>query len=278
MILFFSGAPKHASHFQFNIIREALVQQGIDFEHVGQKIFNAHDYKSIKELLDTIDSSNDKLYLVKGHLGYAFERDFLLSYKSMRVFLIWRDLRDVLVSQFYYLVNKGQKNYNNFSEFYWQHDSGRALFRYHLDYHKTWEQVAHDPRVFSSSFNELKNNFNKAASEMLEFCNIRNVDMNDLSNRISVDTLRKKSKEKALFRRGIVGEYKEVIKPDELVDLECIEKLYKSSLSKRCIYELKVIKNYPNKFWYLTRYLRLLRERLRVSRWNKQCRTLFNLG
>ena len=108
MIYFFTGAPKHGSHFQMFIVQEAMEMAGIPFTQVGNKTFHERNLWKSKMLLDTMDKMKNVNWICKGHFGTKRERDLLLSYDNIKIFLIWRDIRDVLVSQYYALMNNGQ--------------------------------------------------------------------------------------------------------------------------------------------------------------------------
>jgi len=186
MILFFCGAPKNASHFQMFIVQEALSQKGTAFSNPGNDIFHNHELEAGKKLLEHLDGLSEEMFLCKGHWGSQVERDILLSYENIRIFLIWRDVRDALVSQYFYDINKFGKSYRDFSRFYWW--TGRLFLLQQISYRHVWT-VTQDPRIQNSSFVELKQNFVEAASKLLAFANIQRVDLEDLDRRLALDRL-----------------------------------------------------------------------------------------
>jgi hypothetical protein len=212
MIFFFCGAAKNGSHFQMLIVKESMEQQGIKYEQVGDVIFHTHDLKAGRRLLDDLDKRTNEIFVCKGHWGAKTERDILLSYENIRIFHIWREIRDVLVSQYYHDMRESRKSYKDFSDFYRR--IGRSFLFWQVAYRRTWMPVSGDSRVYSSRFTELKQNFREAASELLAFAGIEGVDLDNLEKRVALDRLREKYDElggSAFFRRGIVGEHREVI-------------------------------------------------------------------
>jgi hypothetical protein len=168
--------------------------------------------REAKKLLDRLEEHKAEIHVCKGHFGSKKERNLLLSYKNIKLFLIWRDIRDVLVSQYFYEINKFRKTFKDFSDYYWKY--GRSLLCYHIAYKKVWDSVSDDPRVFSSSFSELTNDFTKSAGELLSFSGLDGIEMSALAENISLEQLRTKhNDEKGIFfRKGIIGEHREIIK------------------------------------------------------------------
>jgi hypothetical protein len=103
VIFFFCGAPKHGSHYQLLIITESLAQLGIDYVPIGVKVFDHNESRAARELLDSLHRERDRLSVCKGHF---LDRDLLLSYDDIKIFHIWRDLGDVLVSRYHYLQRR----------------------------------------------------------------------------------------------------------------------------------------------------------------------------
>jgi hypothetical protein len=211
MVFFFCGAPKHGSHFQMFILTESLVQKGMPYEQVGNEIFHRRKLRRAKRLLDQLMGRNENVYVCKGHFGSRRERDFLLSYDRIKIFLIWRDLRDVLVSQYFYDMNKGGKTFKDFQDFYWKR--GRWFLCYHVKFRRNWEGASKDPRVFTSAFPELKRDFSQSAVELLRFSGIEGVDTAALQHQLSMERLRVKHNDpkKVFFRRGDIGEHRDII-------------------------------------------------------------------
>lgn len=237
MILFFCGAPKNGSHFQKFILLESLLQKGLDFKKIGIRIFHLHKFREGKRLLDKLDKKKDKIFICKGHWGKRKERDLLLSYNNIRIFLIWRNIRDVLVSHYFYRLNKYGKDYTGFREYYLI--EGRWFLLDQLKFRKNWQSVRNDSRVINASFARLVKNFHQATKEMVEAVGINGVDYDDLKKRVSLSNLRQKyNSNKALFRRGILDEHRQIINDQKIQnEIEQIKNLDYLSLSFYTIFE-----------------------------------------
>lgn len=134
-----------------------MIQKGVNFEQTGNKIFHANDYQRAKKLLNKLDENPNKTFICKGHWGKTFERDLLLSYKNIKIFLIWRNVKDVLVSHYFYKINKYGKKYDSFSEYYWT--EGRRFLIDQMKYRNVWKKAAETSEVIESSFKNLKKKF-----------------------------------------------------------------------------------------------------------------------
>lgn len=221
MIYFFCGAPKHGSHFQLFIVTESLKQKGVSYQPVGDKIFDRNDVSSAKKLLDSLETRDDEIFVAKGHF---LDKKLLLSYQTIRVFHIWRELGDVLVSRYHYRMKRYGETYQDFSDFYWR--DGRAHMFYQIAYQHLWRSVS-DPRVYHACYEDLRKDFQGSAPAMLQFSELPDIDLVDLEQRISLDTLKRKQQDAAgvLFRRGSVGEYRDVIPQDIYQDMRQISSL-----------------------------------------------------
>jgi len=226
MILFFCGAPKNASHFQQHIITESLEQKGIPYSIEGAEIFHKHNWEAGQKLLEKLDKQNDKVFICKGHWGYPTERDILLSFKSIKIFFIWRNINDVIVSQYFYKKNKFGSLYKDFSEFFWKRDGRSFLFKI-LRFKNTWKNI-NDDRTIHIQFTELKTNFQNSAKKMTDFAGISNIDFNDLEKRVAIEALRKKHNDPhgTLYRKGKVGEHLEIISSKIIkLDIDILSRL-----------------------------------------------------
>lgn len=221
MIYFFCGAPKHGSHFQLFVITESLKQQEIRYEAVGDKIFDHNDINAAKKLLDELDGRPGELFVAKGHF---LDKDLLLSYQNIRVFHIWRNMGDVLVSRYHYRMKRYGETYKDFADFYKR--NGRTHLFYQVAYQHLWRSVS-DPRVCHVGYAELREHFQESVGNMLQFVELPGVDLVNLEARVSLDSLRHQQNddEGVLFRRGAVGDYKAVIPHEIQEDMKHILEL-----------------------------------------------------
>lgn len=124
-MLFFAGAHKNGSHFQYYVVEEALRQQSIPYRAIGSEIFHQRELGQAWEVL-AANRDTDEYVLCKGHWYRKREQALLFAMTDISIFLIWRNLRDVLISSYYYKINKFGAAYRDLSEFYFA-DGGRKL-------------------------------------------------------------------------------------------------------------------------------------------------------
>ncbi len=226
MIYFFCGAEKNASHYQRFIVEEALKQRGLDFTVAGNEIFHAYKWFAGWQLLHQLHRNSGERYLCKGHWGHLIERRLLLSVQSLRVFLIWRHLRDVMISSFHFENNRRSPRYGNFAQFYWS--EGRQFFMRQLLYRRGWIKLADHPRVFQINFEDLKQDFSSYADRMLDFAGIEGVDLKALEEQMSLERMRQTRNDPngKFFRKGEPGEHRAFAFSQEVLeDMQHLEAL-----------------------------------------------------
>ena len=220
MIYFFNGAAKHASFFQMFIVQKALDQVGRPYSRLKNTFFHRHHRKSAARQLNELSAGCGGLFLIKGHWGEPHERDLLLSHDDIKIFLIWRDFRDVLVSQFFFEQNKFGRRFVDFDDYYWRYLGGRYQLLQQLKYKRYWELSPQPRAVCVAHFHDLKENFVEAAGAMLRFAGIDGVDLVRLEHDVTVDRLREETGDKtgAHFRKGAIGDYKAIITSAHTID------------------------------------------------------------
>lgn len=219
MIYFFNGAAKHGSFFQYFIVQKALNQIATPYSQVKNTFFHRHYVRSARRQLKELSSSGDGLFLIKGHWGDPRERRLLLSCHDIKIFLIWRDFRDVLVSQFFFELNKFGRQFVDFDDYYWRYLGGRYHLRQQLAYKRGWDSVASPGNVCAVSFEDLKNDFVPTAGALLRFAGIDGVDLARLEQDVTVEKLRKDSGDNgAHFRKGAIGDHRSVITSPHTID------------------------------------------------------------
>ena len=218
MIYFFCGAEKNASHYQRFIVEEALKQRGLDFKIAGNEIFHAYRWVGGWRLLHELHRDDGQRYLCKGHWGRSVERRILLSVPSVQVFLIWRHLRDVMISSFHFENNRRPPGYGTFAEYY--RSEGRQFFIRQLLYRRGWGELAGHSRVFQVNFEDLKRDFPTHAGRMLDFAGIEGVDLKVLEEQLSLEQMRqtRNDPEGKFFRKGEPGEHRTFAFPPEVLE------------------------------------------------------------
>ena len=113
-----------------------------------------------------------------------------------------------MISAYYYEMNKFQKTYSEFDEFY--SDSGRILYMQQLLYRRVWGPVAEHPRLHVVQFEALKRDFASTTEAMLQFAGIDGVSIANLGAEVALERLREKQgdPEGKFFRKGQPGEFK----------------------------------------------------------------------
>ncbi len=241
MILFFCGAQRSGSHWQRQTVVEALKQKGIPFTDIGvgdeEPVFHRHELKKAKDLLRSLDKPGENFFICKGHWGGVREKKILLSLSNVRIFFIWRDPRDAIISHYYYGINNHQRQCRDFDDFYWNQGGRFQLIRLSLYFHN-WGNIR-DERVVHTDFSGLKENFEDSAAKMTGSIGLSGVDYAALKEAVSIKASRKKHNDpKGIFyRRGTVGEHKEVINGKTLADVNRIA-VFKAG-PERLLYELK---------------------------------------
>lgn len=204
MIHFFAGAHKNGSHFQFYVLEEALKQRSIAYRVAGSDIFHERDLGRARKLLRELREADD-IILCKGHWHRRRERDLLLGEKNLKVFLIWRDLKDVLISSYHYKINKFGADYRDFSEFYFE-DGGRDLLIHQRLYRIAWSgKSAHE-----TSYEALVEDFSREAARLLSHAGIDDVDLASLEAETGIGRLREtRGDQKGIFfRQGTTGQHR----------------------------------------------------------------------
>ena len=204
MIHFFAGAHKNGSHFQFYVLEEALRQRAIPYRVVGLQEFHSHDLERARKLLaDWLGS--DETLLLKGHWHRPRERQLLRHRDAIKVYLIWRDLKDVLISSYHYRINKFGAEDNGFPHFYFE-EGGRDLLINQRLYRIAWSGEA----VHETSYESLVDDFQTEARRLLAYAGVKGVDLGALKAETSIGRLREtRDDQKAVFfRNGATGQHR----------------------------------------------------------------------
>lgn len=217
MIHFFAGAHKNGSHFQFYVLEEALKQRLIPYRVVGSDIFHERDLSPAKKLLFELRGAED-IILCKGHWHRRREQKLLLGEKNLNVFVIWRDQKDVLISSYYYKINKFGADYADFSEFYFG-DGGRDLLIQQRLYRIAWSGKP----VHETSYEALVDDFPREAGRLLSHAGIGDVDLTALQAETKLGRLRetRNDQQGVFFRQGTTGQHRSfAFGEDTLADIE----------------------------------------------------------
>jgi hypothetical protein len=204
MLIIANGAFKSGSTWLYNILK---VMTG--FPPPPDKYLNPDwvnpsiDPQKLESTLSDLDYHSNN-YIVKNHFDRTWQRNLLLKYEDVYVLDIQRELSDVVVSAYHHNKNKHDFN-KSFMFYYWRY--GRFTAMNVKKYHELWDPNRSPDKIYMSSFEKLKKEFNQECKDLglfigknLSFDAIRNI-----YNETSIDTLRKKYDDQDFFRKGKVG-------------------------------------------------------------------------
>ncbi len=227
MLVIANGAFKSGSTWLFNIVRcmtgfpgipEAYQNPGWDDPSIAPD--------KLRELLARLDLAG-RDYLVKNHFGKRRQRDLILAHEHVRVLNIRRDLRDVVVSAYYY--HRQKSGYRGDFKAYYR-EMGRSVADHVRRYHALWDVA--DARVYTSSYEALKSDFRAEAQRVGRFLGmaLSGEEVEHIREETSLQALRDKygeadkPSEERFFRKGAVGQWTEYFDEAMQRDIERIER------------------------------------------------------
>ncbi|WP_456426207.1 sulfotransferase domain-containing protein [Rhodocaloribacter sp.] len=227
MLVIANGAFKSGSTWLFNIVRSMTGFPGIPeaYQNPGWDDPSIAPEK-LWELLARLDYAGQD-YLVKNHFEKKRQRDLILAHRDVRVLNIRRDLRDIVVSAFYYQRRKhGYRG--DFEAYYWE--MGRSIADHVRRYHALWDVP--DARVYTSSYEALKSDFQAEVQRIGHFLGLAlsPEDAKRIREETSLLALRAKygetdkPSEERFFRKGAVGQWTEYFDEAMQRDIERIER------------------------------------------------------
>jgi hypothetical protein len=217
MLVISNGAYKSGSTWLFKILYCITQFSPPPKEYLNSNWYNPSiNPDKLSDLLNNCDYSNNN-YLSKNHFGLEEQQKLILNHKNVLVLDIERNLRDVVVSAYYH--NCRIKGYQgNFSDFYWK--KGRLIANRVRRYHRLWK--VNSPQIYVASYEHLKYDFASEVKEIAKFIGY-NLSDNEI-NQIQAKTDKKNQKESGVFRKGIVGDWKNHFDQKIIKDIELIEK------------------------------------------------------
>ena len=229
MLVIANGAPKSGSTWMFNILSEMhhFAKPPPEFILDNKNVNPEIRYDRLADLLSNLNY-RDKDYLIKNHFGEIEHRELVLSFDNVFVFDIERDIRDVVVSGYFYeMRRRSPEEREGFQRYYWT--EGRYLADLVRNYHNVWREAPRD-RSFLVSYNRLKTDF---AGEVLRMGQFLGLDLSDeqfgiIRDATSMDSLRRKYDDDGdikFFRKGAVGDWVNHFRGPEINDIKAIETL-----------------------------------------------------
>lgn len=223
MLIVSNGAFKSGSTWLFNILRCITKFPAPSDEYLNHGWVNPSIHKEkLADFLDNVDYAS-KDYLVKNHFKKEYQRKMLLSHKSIYVLDIDRDLRDVVVSAYYY--HSRRKGYEgNFDSYYWSW--GRKVAHKVRLHHSVWR--VDSPNVYVSSYEKLKYDFVSETRRIGAFLgfDLSEQDIDLIKRETTLGRLREKysDNDPDFFRKGNVGDWQYYFDEAMLKDIEKIRK------------------------------------------------------
>lgn len=199
----FAGGHRMGSTYQFLILRKALVQLKVRVKKFPSNSFDVCHLAGMREAVAQCNATPQFNYLTKIHAAYPAHIKVLLEAKESRIFLVWRDQRDSLVSDYYFSQRRAGHSYTSFND-YFQRRGRRVLYRNCLQ--KTVWDTVEDPRVRAWDYLDLCHDFETSVREMIAFAGYleQGLDFAKLADDLSISSLRKSRNDSdgSFFRQG----------------------------------------------------------------------------
>lgn len=201
MLHVFAGGHRMGSTFQSLIGVFALKQLGITYRFPDSKALEVLHIRKIRESFKAADADPQIFYYAKAHAAFPLQVDAILTARHSRIFLVWRDQLDALISDFHYAQRRAGHHYASFDDYFLRR--GRKILLRNCLQKVVWDGID-DDRVRAWTYLELVGEFERTAGEMLAFGGIAGVDLAALRNNVSIPSLRKTQNdpEGRFFREG----------------------------------------------------------------------------
>lgn len=217
MLIVANGAFKCGSTWQFQILTHLVP----DLAEVEERFRDARwrnpsiDHSQIASFLAQ-RRHHDQNFVVKDHIRDLELGLLLIQDPHVLVCNQTRDLRDVLVSAYHHDKRLGRVGDEDANEYYW--DRGWKRVEAVLHHHRFWN-VGH-PGVFVGSYEGLHADFAAEAGSLAAFVGTeangeRIAEIKGLTSRESA----RASGPGTHFRKGIVGDWKQTLNDDVVVDI-----------------------------------------------------------
>ncbi len=187
MLLLFAGGHRMGSTYQCLIGLNALKQLGLPIRLTDNPALNVFHLQKVREALAITDESPASYFLAKAHAAFPEQVDAVLTAKNARIFLVWRDQKDSLVSDFHFAQRKAGHVYADFDD-YFVRRGGKILMRNCLQ-KLVWQNID-DDRVRAWDYLDLVHKFETSAKQITDFAGLQNVDMDALKESVSIKKLR----------------------------------------------------------------------------------------
>jgi hypothetical protein len=201
VLLIFAGGHRMGSTYQFLIGINALKQLGIPIRGTDNPALNIFHLQKIRTAFKVADLQPETYLVAKTHPAFPEQAEAVLSAKHSRVFLVWRDQTDALVSDYHFAQRRAGHVYAGFDDYFVRR--GRKILLRNCLQQRVWQGIK-DERVRAWDYLDLVDNFETAVPEMLNFAGLKNVDLDKLKESVSIEQLRKTHDDPkgTFFRKG----------------------------------------------------------------------------
>ncbi len=239
MLVIANGAPKSGSTWLFNIVQNIHRFSDVPEDYLLDRSNPNSEiiYERLEEFLANADYENND-YVLKNHFGHASQRDAILESSNALVINIKRDLKDALVSGYYYNMKLSEKK-RSFENYYWK--EGRFLADHIRRYHRVWEEKP-SSRVLFVSYERLKQNTVPEVVGIARFLgfSLSETEAEAVMQATSMERLREKYNDEGeikFFRKGEIGDWKHHFSRLQLTDVEMIDQcgLENCSIGRRVL-------------------------------------------
>ena len=188
MLLLFAGGHRMGSTYQYLIGRNALRQLDLRFRQTDNPALSIFHLQRIRKALLVADESPSTYFLAKAHAAFPEQVNAVLTAKSSRIFLVWRNQTDSLVSDFHFAQRRAGHVYSDFDDYFARR--GRKILTRNCLQQLVWQSID-DDRVQAWDYLDLVNNFETSAKQMMDFAGLQGVDLDALKASVSIKQLRK---------------------------------------------------------------------------------------
>lgn len=189
------------STYQYLIGLNALKQLRIPIRHTDNPALNVFHLQKIRDGFAKAEETPETYFMAKTHPAFPEQAEAVLSAEHARVFLVWRDQEDALVSDFHFAQRHAGHIYRDFDDYFARR--GRKILLRNCLQKVTWDAID-DLRVRAWDYLDLVHEFDRSAAEMLDFAGLEGVDLTALKDSVSIEQLRKTRNDPTgtFFRKG----------------------------------------------------------------------------
>ena len=214
LLVILNGAPKGGSTWLVDIIRKLNQYDRIPSQYQDKNWKNSSiDRKKLPHFVAEADFKTRDYFCKQHWFGFPEAKE-LLKNTDVRMINIVRDIRDVLVSRYYFDKLRGAFLGDSIAQFYSELGQ-RAVFNY-ITYHMFWHSSQPEPLLVS--FEGLKLQFRTTIAAILEYVEVAPSDERITELRrtdVEMGADGRKVKEGSFHRESSVGGWRNHLDPDD---------------------------------------------------------------